>query len=398
MCAPGVAISPPAVALSEPRGDHHGLLLRLCPGPPVKPPLPGPNGSEGKFVAYGGPGQTVPTEMVGRVALGPGDGNVLWVAIDPDYDYLALEGNRRRPRPGEKGYDPLYKDITANGYGGQPIMKCETYGVGGWPDTGRGEPIEVPVPGGTRLLALHDHVLLTGLYVTDNHHGIYADEYTSSFEYWRFFLKAGYVHAEFHPFERDKVRLIDQTPRGGRRHAVSAPLCEQVYSGTHAANFGKKGHLVDDAIRTRRTVSFRVHPEDPRPSPDHIVLLSRSDELQVGSGSVVSVQMVGGETSGYVEVTVQGEDFTNPFTYLATFQATWQNRNQAQTTVPQVLGRPRLDAGNRVRDADLVPVYSGRGTHVDDSRPRPGTTVTRQTRVTLVCPPSTGGGGGGDIR
>src|SRR5688500_13590452 len=93
---------------------------------PVKPPI------NEKFVAYGGPGEALSTELVGRIVHV--NGVNLFIVPDKSYEHLVIEGNRRRPKQrGEEGKDYYHKFIVPAGGGGLPIIKCETYSVGARP-------------------------------------------------------------------------------------------------------------------------------------------------------------------------------------------------------------------------------------------------------------------------
>jgi beta-lactam-binding protein with PASTA domain len=96
-----------------------------------------------------------------------------------------------------------------------------------------------------------------------------------------------------------------------------------------------------------------------------------------------------------VEIEVHGEDFANPFVYMATFTATWRLREEVQVTVPAVIGLKRRDAALKIEAAGLTPWHSGPGRTVDSTDPPAGRKVTRRSRVKLVCPPSVGTDGGG---
>jgi hypothetical protein len=135
----------------------------------------------GKFARYGGPSDSIDTELRGTVKWITGTD--LFINPDPGYRHLLIAGNLIKPGPGE--YNPTWYPGLDTGW--VPILKLETYGVGSRPESNpTGAPIMVNLPGGgTRLLQVGDHVAVTGLWVIDYDHTMYASTCTDSFSYMR---------------------------------------------------------------------------------------------------------------------------------------------------------------------------------------------------------------------
>jgi hypothetical protein len=294
----------------------------------MQPPILGTNG-QGKFAAYGGPDFTVDTELKCRIVAI--EGSTLFVAPYENYGYLLLEGNRRGPAPGEGGYDSIYRPkILSQGTPPPPIMKLETYAVGGWPDSsdGGGTPPTVNDNNQTRPVRVGDHIRISGMYVIDYAHPMYHDVHSDSFTYMRGPFKAAYAHSEIHPYRFQGVELISNLQPGPQlfteAHTVVAPVFPEVYSFTWKANslFGRAGHFVDEAKRETNTASFFISAP-PKPPGDFVPRLIQSEVTQKGEGTASITHKLVGDNGASVTVSVRGVDILKPLVYRAKYAVTW---------------------------------------------------------------------------
>jgi hypothetical protein len=228
---------------------------------------------DGKFVTYGGPGLQLSTELRGTVILA--DSSTLFIAPDDNYRHMILHGNEIEPQPGDSGYDDYVAKFPADFRAHfRPIIKLETYAVDGRgtvPDGG--QPPSVVDNGAQRPVQCGDHVKVTGLYVIDYAHSMYGVYCDGSFRYSRGIYMGCYAHAEIHPYEWDKVALIQPpTTAAGQdvqeTHLVGAPVYSDYYSLTWEANklAGLGGHFVTDSVKPELSADFVVMAPPMPPS------------------------------------------------------------------------------------------------------------------------------------
>ena len=295
-----------------------------------------------KFAAYGGTDFSVDTELKGIVVAVWG--TELYVAPYTNYDYLLIEGNRRRPLATEDCAEKeektlcgwvFYRDnvIANQGINPPPIIKMETYAVGGRPDPVGDNPAVPPkvrdvVTGEVREIRVHDHIRVSGLYVIDYSHTMYYKYATSSFSYMRGLYKAAFAHAEFHPYNYNSIELITNLGPGAQLHdevhTVVAPVYQEFYVGQYWWNKvgGVAQHLVDSSKQETRSASFFIKAP-PKPGFDYRPRFAHYDVLKLGQGQVTVSPSEVTDLGVSVKVNVTGKDLLNPLIYRAKYAVQW---------------------------------------------------------------------------
>ena len=295
-----------------------------------------------KFVAYGGSDFTVDTELKGIVVAIWG--TELYVAPYGNYNYLLIEGNRRRPVSTEECADKepttlcgwvFYRDniLAYQSINPPPIIKMETYAVGGRADPLGDNPAVPPkvrdaTTGEVREIRVRDHIRVSGLYVIDYAHPMYYKYVTSSFIYMRGLYKAAYAHAELHPYNYHSIELItNMGPSAALHdevHTVVAPVYQEFYVGQYGWNklTGVAQHLVESSKQETRRASFFIKAP-PKPSFDYRPRFAHYDVLKLGGGEVTVTPSEVTDLGVSVTVTVTGRDVLNPLIYRARYAVQW---------------------------------------------------------------------------
>lgn len=260
-----------------------------------------------KFAVYGGEGFDLDAEVRGTVVeVDPPEGNnrIFYLVPDENYRHLLVRGNELAPQAElpprfipEDGYQWYADHVIAHGYGGQPIIKLETYGLERSPELGRPAtaaasdgPPSVLENGATRPLRVHDRVRVRGQYVFDYSHPMYWEFPTPSFVEHRGIYELGYCHAEIHPYRYDSIALLDQLDpieKTRERHLVAAPIYPARYTTTWFGNLlgGRKGVLDEDTRLQARTARFTLIAP-PRPQENMALDLDIEEERFSGVGNV----------------------------------------------------------------------------------------------------------------
>jgi len=300
---------------------------------------------DGKFVTYGGPNLRLSTELRGTVILA--DGSNLFIAPDDNYRHMILHGNELAPQPGDSGYDDYVAKFPADFRASfRPIIKLETYAVDGRgtvPDGG--QPPTVVSNGVSRPIQYGDHVKVTGLYVIDYAHSMYGVYCDGTFRYSRGIYKACYAHAEIHPYDWDKVTLIQPpTTAPGQdiqeTHLVGAPVYSDYYSLTWETNKIAQlaGHFVGDSVKPEMSADFVVMaPPQPPTCANGACTLSAivDDANHYGQGSttftVQSDRIV-------FHMSASGSNAADASAYRATVNVLWIKNGPLCAVMPQDLG------------------------------------------------------------
>lgn len=318
-----------------------------------------------KFFAYGGEDFSLDTELRGRVVRI--DGENLFIEATSNYYQIGLRGNQIVGNPSETGTradEQCYAgtDILAvAGPAPNPIIKLETYGVGGRQDSSTGVTPPIVMDGTTRrALRVGDFVAVSGLYVIDYSHPPYCDLHSGSWSYLRGFYRAAYAHAELHPYTPSSLRIAN--PQSSyETHTVVAPMYPEVYSKTYLWNkwFGVAGHMVDAAKRANQQAVFFL-PAPPRPAGDVELALVERDTATSGTGFSSREYYIQNGLSGPVGITVvmrsAGTDIYQPMVYKGTFEAVWRPRRSFIRNTP----RATLTAEQAVLQQQSLVSPSGR--------------------------------------
>jgi hypothetical protein len=253
-------------------------------------------------------GESVPTkfiwlldnvELVGTVyKLDPNDdsgpGDSVGIIPDPNYQHLIRYFRGNNPLPWERSGTPgllhceTYDELYLSVWGG--INHNESWPLQKKPD---GAPFEVILRDGSRRrLQVGDHVKVVGRWVIDHHpeYCSYAKDKYGEPERCRYRgeLKVGQTHTELHPFDWQRIYLVEPLEPGEStscRVSLAAPLYEEQYVGDWkwVANelAGVAGHVFidDQQLNYHTTVSARIQI-DASPVPAELANAYRTLEWE----------------------------------------------------------------------------------------------------------------------